>query len=128
MKQLLVLAAAAVSIACSSAGSKSSSATPRADRSLLTIEEISRAGSQDAYTAVQALRPHWLTKRGVSSVNLSETIKIYLDGNLMGGPEFLRQITANSISTIRHLDGLEATQRYGLDHGVGAILVFTRRN
>jgi|SRR5688572_3656525 len=127
MKHLLMLAGAVASIACSSGGSSTGGA-PRGDRTLLTMEEITRAGSQDAYTAVQALRPHWLTKRGVSSVNLSETIKIYLDGNLMGGPEFLRQITTNSISTIRHLDGLEATQRYGLDHGVGAILVFTRRN
>jgi hypothetical protein len=128
MKGLIAVTMAAASIACSSGGSKSSSAAPRADRTLLTMEEITRAGSQDAYTAVQALRPHWLTKRGISSVNMSETIKVYLDGNLMGGPEFLRQITANSISNIRHLDGLEATQRYGLDHGVGAILVFTRRN
>lgn len=127
MKRLLVLTAAAASIACSSGGT-STAATPRADRSLLTIEEIGRVGSQDAYTAVQALRPHWLTKRGTSSIRLTETIKVYLDGNLMGGPEYLRQITTNSISSIRHLDGLEATQRYGLDHGVGAILVFTRRN
>lgn len=127
MKRFVVLAAAAVSIACSSGGSNTAAA-PRGDRSLLTIEEINRTGSQDAYTAVQTLRPQWLTKRGTSSINLTETIKVYLDGNLMGGPEFLRQITTNSISSIRHMDGLEATQRYGLDHGVGAILVFTRRN
>jgi hypothetical protein len=127
MKQLGVLMIVVVAIACSSAGTPSSS-SPRADRSQLTLEEINRTGSQDAYSAVQMLRPQWLTKRGTSSVNLSETIKVYLDGNLMGGPEFLRQIPTNSINTIRHLDGLEATQRYGLDHGVGAILVFTRRS
>ena len=127
MKRFGVLTIAVVSMACSSAGTSNSS-TPRADRSQLTIEEITRTGSQDAYSAVQMLRPQWLTKRGTSSVNLTETIKVYLDGNLMGGPEFLRQIPTNSINNIRHLDGLEATQRYGLDHGVGAILVFTRRN
>jgi hypothetical protein len=127
MKRFAVLAMAAISIACSSAGTTTSSA-PRGDRSLLTIEEIGRTGSQDAYSAVQSLRPTWLTKRGTSSVNLTETIKVYLDGNLMGGPDYLRQIPTNSISSIRHLDGLEATQRYGLDHGVGAILVFTRRS
>lgn len=127
MKRFGVLAIAVVSMACSSAGASNSS-TPRADRSQLTIEEITRTGSQDAFSAVQMLRPQWLTKRGTSSVNLTETIKVYLDGNLMGGPEFLRQIPTNSINNIRHLDGLEATQRYGLDHGVGAILVFTRRN
>jgi hypothetical protein len=127
MKNLLVVAVTILALACGGTTSSSSS-QPRGDRSLLTIEEINRTGSQDAYTAVQSLRPTWLTKRGTSSVNLTETIKVYLDGSLMGGPDYLRQIPTNSISSIRHLDGLEATQRYGLDHGVGAILVFTRRS
>jgi hypothetical protein len=126
MKRLMIVPLVAVALACGSTPTRTTQ--PRADRKLLTVEEIAKTGSTDAFTAVQALRPHWLTKRGVSSVNLRETIKVYLDGNLMGGPEFLRQISTNSISSIRHLDGLEATQRYGLDHGVGAILVFTRRD
>jgi hypothetical protein len=80
----------------------------------------------DAFTAVQTLRPHWLSNRGPSSFRQNVTVKVYLDGNLMGGPDYLRQISIHSISSIRHMDGLEATQRYGLDHGQGAILVVTR--
>jgi len=57
---------------------------------------------------------------------LQESIKVYLDGSLMGGPEQLRQIQVRSISSIRFLDGLEATNRWGLDHGLGAIVVSTR--
>lgn len=101
-------------------------ATSRTDRNVLTLEELTRTGPQDVLTAVQGLRPHWLSKRGISTLNQQETIKVYLDGNLMGSPEYLRQITTHSIRSIRYLDGIEATQRYGLDHGQGAILVFTR--
>jgi hypothetical protein len=32
-----------------------------------------------------------------------------------------------SIATIRWLDGLAASERWGLDHGAGAIVVSTRR-
>jgi hypothetical protein len=124
MKRYLVVILAVLA-ACS--GNTSGAAPkPRTDRSVLTLEEITKAGAQDAFTAVQALRPHWLSTRGTNSVRMPATVKVYLDGNLMGGVEFLRQITVSSISSIRHMDALEATQRYGLDHGAGAILMFTR--
>ena len=124
MKRLLVLALVAVAAGCSA---NSASTKSRPDRSVLSIEEIAKSGAQDAYTAVAALRPHWLSTRGTSSIRQPEIVRVYLDGNLMGGPDFLRQITTSSINAIRHMDALEATQRYGLDHGAGAILMFTRR-
>ena len=124
MKRLLVLALVAVTAACSA---KPTSTKSRADRSVLSIDEIATSGAQDAYTAVSALRPHWLSTRGTSSIRQPETVRVYLDGNLMGGPDFLRQIATSSINAIRHMDALEATQRYGLDHGAGAILMFTRK-
>ncbi len=125
MKKLLLIPILVVVTACAgNAGGKSSA--PR-DRALLTTEDIQRSGAVDAFTAVQTLRPHWLTKRGSTSFRQTESIKVYLDGSLMGGPDQLRQITASSIESIRYMDGLEATQRYGLDHGQGAVLVFTRK-
>jgi hypothetical protein len=54
-------------------------------------------------------------------------IKVYLDGTLLGGPDQLRQIMIRSITTIRWMDGLAASERWGLDHGAGAIVVSTRR-
>lgn len=125
MNRLLLIPVLILGMACSSAGRSGKSSTP-SNRSVLTTEEIAKAGSQDAYTAVRTLRPHWLSSRGASSFGQAPTVKVYLDGSLLGGPENLRQITVNSISSMRHMDGLEATQRYGLDHGQGAILVFTR--
>jgi hypothetical protein len=99
----------------------------RADRNVISTAEIEAAGFGDAYLVVEALRPLWLQKRGPSTINLQESVKVYLDGSLLGGPEYLRQVDIQAISMIRYLDALEATQRWGLDHGHGAILVVSRR-
>lgn len=96
------------------------------DHRVITAEELRAAGYSDAYRVVQSLRPQWLRTRGATSLSQPETIKVYLDGLLLGGPDQLRQITTTSISSIRFLDAIEATQRWGLDHGQGAIAVSTR--
>lgn len=123
MKLMLLLSLAMATAACASSGNGSAS---RSTRDTLTAEDIQSSGGNDAFTVVQTLRPHWLAHRGTSTINMRESVKVYLDGNLMGGPEQLRLINIHSISAIRHMDGLEATQRYGLDHGNGAIIVTTR--
>lgn len=124
MKALLISSLIVFS-ACSSRSTKS--AAPRPERNVVTVEELARSGPQDVFTALQALRPHWLSKRGSTSIVQQETVKVYLDGSRFGGPETLRQISTHSIQRIKYLDALEATQQYGLDHGQGAILVFTRK-
>jgi hypothetical protein len=96
-------------------------------RTLLDSEEMLRAGFPDVYATVQSLRPQWLHRRGRTSLRSTEEVKVYLDGSLLGGPDHLKQITTRSISSVRYLDGLEASQRWGFDHGMGAIMVITRR-
>jgi hypothetical protein len=118
----LLLATLPLLAGCSSSGQR---AGTRMDRNRLDAQEIQAGGFSDAFTAVRTLRPSWLRQRGVSSINLQESVKVYLDNTLVGGPDALRQITVNSINSMRFMDGLEATQRWGLDHGIGAILVFT---
>ena len=97
------------------------------DRKALTAEEMEASGYTDAFSVVQALRPLWLSTRGTSTINQQESVKVYMDGNLLGGPDQLRGIQIRSIASMRFLDGLEATNRWGLDHGLGAIVVSTRR-
>ena len=125
MKKLLLLSALSIIIAGCAAGGATSSG-PRSDRSALTAEEIQSTGGTDALTVIQTLQPQWLQMRGTATLDRRASVKVYLDGSLMGGPDQLRHINAHSINSMKHLDGMEATQRYGLDHGQGAILVFTR--
>ena len=118
---LVVIAAGAVMAGC---GGAARSAVP-ANRNELTKEDIREYSN--AYMAIQSLRPLWLKGRGASSLRRNETVKVYLDGSLLGNAENLRQITVISIGSIRFLDGLEASSRWGLDHGNGAIMVMSRK-
>ena len=115
-----------VSILAIACGPRTSTAGARGDTNLITSEEVDAAGHQNAFLLVQSLRPQWLRVRGASSMGARDAIRVYLDGSLLGGPEHLRQISTQSISSLRYLDGLEASQRWGLDHGAGAIVVTTR--
>jgi hypothetical protein len=101
---------------------------PRRSSNVLTTEEIQDAASShsDAYSLVQSQRPGWFQKRGVSSINRSENVRVYVDGMSMGGVGELRRLNSTYITSMEHLDGTTATQRFGTDHGAGAILVRTR--
>lgn len=100
---------------------------PRVDPDFISTEELRASGQAEAFAAVQSLRPLWLRSRGPTSITQGQqSVKVYLDGVLMGGPEQLRQIPTHTASSMRFVDGRDATQRWGLDHGMGAIVVATR--
>jgi hypothetical protein len=121
------LACAAVLLLLAGCTAAAPRAPSTANRNVLSYDEMLQAGYADAFTTVQTLRPHWLVKHGATSVR-AQSIKVYLDGSLLGSPEQLRQITTRSISQMQYLNGLQASERYGLDHDLGAIVVTTRRN
>jgi hypothetical protein len=121
--RLLVLAMVVVLVACASAAP----GTPRADRDVLTLEEIDGSDQPNAYDLVRTLRPQWLRSRGPSSINNENPIMVYVDGNRMGGPETLSLVPSLSIEEMRFLSPSEAQSRYGLNHTNGAIVILTRR-
>ena len=132
MKRRPTLLFAAISLlfviaACSSQTQRPGAAAP-SSRNSLTAEEMLKAGYPDAFTTVQTLRPNWLRTHGTTSFSrTASSIKVYLDGSLLGGPESLRSITMRSLSSIGYLDGLQASEQWGLDHSMGAIVLVTRR-
>ena len=120
----LVLMTLVVMAACSSGSGRSSTGR---SMNVLTLEEITASNYSDAFALVQALRPQWLRVRGSGSISRGEgVVQVYLDGSHMGDANYLRQISTMSIGRIQYLDGLEATQRWGLDHGNGAIAISSR--
>jgi hypothetical protein len=121
--QLAVLMLCMLAAGCSARGG--SSGAPRGDVNVITAAEVAASSHADAYSLVQSLRPQWLRVRGASSIASRETVRVYLDGSLLGGPDHLRQLSTHSINSLRYMDGLEASQRWGLDHGGGAIMVST---
>jgi hypothetical protein len=96
------------------------------DRDLLTYEEISAGGYNDMYTALLAMRPHWLRTRGRDSFRAPGQVQVYRDDRWLGGVETLRYITVSGIGSVRYYDGLEASGRWGMGHGQGVVHLSTR--
>ena len=116
------LVSVAILVSASACGGQSQpgSAQPY-DREKLTPEEFNQRPFYSAYEAVEALRPIWLTRRGPDGA-----VQVYIDDNHMGGVEVLRTVRLPSVTLLRHMDGIQATARYGSNHDQGAILITTR--
>ncbi len=93
------------------------------DRSFLTREEVRDPRFNSAWDAVQALRGNWLHDRGTASFRLQTEILVYVDGVRQGNVSFLRNIPSTDVESIRFFSGMDATTRWGLDHGKGVIYV-----
>jgi hypothetical protein len=95
-------------------------------RSDLLVEEQIRANSYaTVYDAIVALRPNWLRTRGQDSFNAPSQIQVYIDNVRVGGIPNLQAISAISAYYVQWYDGIEASARWGLGHGSGAIYVST---
>ncbi len=112
--------------ACSAAGPAGKAATARSSPDLILREQLEASDRTNALELVQALRPNWLIKRGAQSISQGGDIVVYYGTSRMGGPQTLRDITLPAIEFIQFIPGPSATQRWGVDHGYGAILVSPR--
>ncbi|MBW3630584.1 MAG: hypothetical protein KY464_14975 [Gemmatimonadetes bacterium] len=118
----LAVALALVLSACASSGARG----PAQGRSDLLVEEQIRGQSYaTVYDAVVALRPNWLRTRGADSFSSPTQIQVYVDNMRLGGVANLQQISTVSAYYVQYFDGLEASARWGLGHGSGAIYVST---
>ena len=111
--------------ACASSQGRPPRAVYRADRNLITQQQIIEYKFTNAFDAVQALHSNWLQARGTDSFRSPGQVLVYFDNIRLGGVESLRGIELGSILFIRHFDGISATARWGLDHGQGVIYVST---
>ncbi len=80
----------------------------------------------NVYEAVRRTHIDWLAGRGMYDHPGRSGVVVYVDGKVAGGKEVLRRMQLSDVAEIRRLNGLEATQRFGLDHGAGAILITTK--
>jgi len=111
---------------CACAGRTPARTRVPPDRSMITQQEILEHKFETLYDAIEALRPAWLQTRGTNSLTQTPTqVQVYLDNNHLGGIDQLSTINLSSVVYVKHYTGLEATARWGLDHGEGAIFVST---
>lgn len=107
-------------------GCASTSSGNRRDSSLITQEQILEHRFNNAYEAVQALHSNWLLTKGTDSFSSPSQVRVYVDNTLLGGVETLKSISARTVYSIRHFDGISATARWGMDHGQGVIFISTQ--
>jgi hypothetical protein len=111
--------------ACASSGGGGSG--PNRDRTILTAENLAPYAKQPLWEVISKERPSWLATRGTAGLSVQdpEDIVVYINGAKMGGREYLREVTADIVTSVRFLSGPEAQTRYGMNHQYGAIVVTT---
>lgn len=110
----------------------------RSEGKLITAEQIQRSGARDAWEALKrsgthlsmreayAGEPTRMTYRGRSSVRLSPTPLLIVDGAQTSDFTYLKQIPAAGIASIRVLTGVSGTKYHGTGGGNGVIEIRTK--
>lgn len=123
-----VLGALAAASACASTGEAGAARPQRvhADMQVLSRQDLLATHFTNAYEAVQALRANWLESRATTFLGANGSdVTVYLDNVRLGNISELRAIALTPIVYIRHYDGTQATERWGMNHTQGVIFVST---
>lgn len=118
------VALTALTAACSSNPAPTN--RPRFDASLITREQILEGQFTNAYDAVKTLRGSWLNTVRPESFRYPAAIQVYLDGVRLGDVSALSTVQTLPIQYIRYFNAQDATTRWGVDHGAGAIFISTK--
>lgn len=100
---------------------------PRRSPSVLTADEMAELPVITAYDAIQRMRPQWLSHRSspTASNPRPDVPIVYMDGVRWGEAYDLRNVRVENIESMRYLNSRDATNRFGIGHTGGAILVTT---
>ncbi|MHB0962650.1 MAG: hypothetical protein ACYC5V_05520 [Gemmatimonadaceae bacterium] len=120
----LAVTLTALTAACSSNPAPSN--RPRFDSSLITREQIAEGQFTNAYDVVKTLRGTWLNTVRPESFRYPAVIQVYLDGVRLGDVSSLSTVQTLPIQFIRYYSAQDATSRWGVDHGAGAIYISTK--
>lgn len=125
-RSVVALLALVLGVACAPARVSRGSV----DSQLITEDEIEASRAPNAYEVIQKLRANFLTYRGETSFNKSNSQPyptVYIDGQEFGPISSLRNIPASQVATIRLYRSWEATTKYGTGNMGGVIAVTTRQ-
>ena len=102
-------------------------ANARADPERLSQEEMLREHFTNVYDAVASLRSAWLNVRGTDSFMQPSQVWVYYDETRLGGVDEMRAVIVNSVASVRHYNGVDATMRWGVCHNAGAIQILSHK-
>jgi hypothetical protein len=122
---LFIIAFAAIVGGCASSAAPSTSAALQSrivrssPNTLTKTELVANDQGRDLYETLRALRPTFLFSQGSAPT-------VAINGVLVGPTSILRTINVNEVTSVRLLNGLDATTRYGAQH-TGAVLLVELR-
>lgn len=120
-KRTLFVLLVSFAAACASAGTRPATS---ADPNVITETELATYSGQPVRYAIQRLRPQFLRTRGTGTITQgAEGIVVYLGTTRMGGLSALDQIPSSSLVRVQYMSPSEASQRFGLNHTSGAIVL-----
>ena len=127
LRSSFVVVVVALAGACAASGASSRQEAGRTD--MIRQEDIGDTAYADLYELILARRASWLRSRGQDSlVGNSSQVQVYRDDVHVGGVEALRNFRPMEIEYVRYFDPVQASSRWGFDHGSGAIYIATRRD
>ncbi len=117
----LLAAVAVVCVGCASGPA----GTVRDSPNVLTGDVLRDTGTTTVWDALMRLRPYWLRSRGSTSILApgGDRPIVYLHGIQHGPVESLQRMNIDQVRRVEFLDGRDATTRFGVGHGAGAIMV-----
>jgi hypothetical protein len=126
----LYLVAVVAAFGCASQNLNSGSPTSgvaQKNGNYLPFDEIASAHADvsTVYDAVARLRPNWLAAHGVASstnMNTTEYATVFVDGQLYGDLNTLRNLQAYHVADIRYYDITQAGARYGIRGGSSGVI------
>ena len=93
--------------------------------SVLTQDDLVDHQYENVLEAVQTLRSNWLNDRGPDSFASPSHIWVYVDNTKVGDIQSLAAISTRYVSSVRKVNGIDATARWGIGHSAGVISVMT---
>jgi hypothetical protein len=117
----LRVAVSLVLAGCASANTQGRS--ERGNGNLLTQQQLAATNSDNLYDAIAKLRPEWLSSRGPLSVSdpTPSAVSVFMNGNLLGKADYLREMRLLDASEVRYWDAGSASVRFGMGHPRGVI-------
>jgi hypothetical protein len=110
---------------CGACASSQANARHRVDMSVLTQDDLVDHQYQSVLEAVETLRSNWLNERGPDSFASPSHIWVYIDNTKVGDVQSLAAISTRYVSSVRKVNGIDATARWGIGHSAGVISVMT---
>jgi len=119
---------AVLAAACASTGQRPGDTGGGGDENRITHAELQAAPAGTLADYVRAHRPRWL-ERNYSAVfndNRVQTVVVFMDNQMFGGPETLATLTTRSAYELRYYTPSEAQAQFGPGYINGVIQIITR--